>query len=245
MPKLNFPQKVFLAIFGLIVLFIQILKFDDYGIEGIGWVFSLVISALLILPILTEVEKIKLLLKPRYSNKENKSKFENVVGKNIVSENLLELQSDAIDLQKGIANLITIPELNFNLLSNTWFQYCLPYTLALNSASKYKKSMSYFSSGDYQTLVNQSVKLICENSYTSLKELGVSSIDTDLIKKEAIRNIIHIENEVIRQLGNKNKNSELEMIGFLLEKLGIGGDLKQKVEPFVKEFTNNLIQKYN
>lgn len=53
MPNLNKAQKILLAIFGLGILWIQFSKFSDYGVEGTGWVISLVVAALLILPSLT------------------------------------------------------------------------------------------------------------------------------------------------------------------------------------------------
>lgn len=53
MPSLNKAQKLLLAAAGIAILWIQFLKFSDYGLEGTGWVIALLVATLLILPSLT------------------------------------------------------------------------------------------------------------------------------------------------------------------------------------------------
>ena len=58
MKNLNTYQKVALAVAGAIILLIQLIKFSDEGIEGASWILSFAISALLFIPILSDVDSI-------------------------------------------------------------------------------------------------------------------------------------------------------------------------------------------
>lgn len=248
MPSFNFPQKIFLAIFGVAILIIQLIRFDEYGLEGIGWVFSLAISALLILPMLTEVERIKSIFSDSKNKQNNMGAFATMVGNHVVAVNLVkDISKDAEDLRLGIYDLVAIPELNFKLISSGWSQYCLSYVLSIYSITQHKKDINYFKSNQYFSLVSQTSKLIVSSLQTQAKEFGLNSANLATSEKDATKSILQariVGEKFIKEFANENLNADSLMFNYLYDSLGLTGELQEKTAPFIRDFTKDLMVKY-
>ena len=70
---LNKHQRILLAVVGVVILLIQLYKFNEDGIEGSGWILALLVASVLILPSLSLIKTTSTV------EQKNKEKFQTFI----------------------------------------------------------------------------------------------------------------------------------------------------------------------
>lgn len=248
MPTLNTPQRIFLAVIGAVVIFLQLYRFADDGIEGVGWVFSFLVAALLLLPAVGLIpwgrQPISVLTTPTKSEERlnrAKQKIESLVARSV---------DRAKVLHRRLPILIDLPPLqaaefkNINaLMTDSWLQYCIAFTGCLSLMTEYKKNPKFMSQPDYgvvwQMLVNEIAKAEMQ---TAVRHGLQDKYDMEKSLQWATRDMNEGElamKKFIDRLATNAADPDMSLIEFLMNKMGAleqtRAALIHGVRPFVKE----------
>ncbi len=248
MPTLSTPQRIFLAVIGVIIIMLQLYRFADDGVEGVGWVFSFLVAALLLLPAVGLIpmrrQPVSVLATPTKSEERiNRAKRR-------IETLVLRAVERAKVLHRRLPILIDLPPLqaaefkNINsLMTDSWRQYCIAFTGCLSIMAEYKKNPRFMSQPDYrvvwQMLVNEIAKAEME---TAVRHGFQDKYNAERSLQWATRDMSEGElamKKFIDRLAGNAADPDMPLIEFLMSKMGAPEQthaaLIHGVRPFVKE----------
>jgi len=248
MPTLNTPQRIFLAAIGAVVILLQLYRFADDGVEGVGWVFSFLVAALLLLPAVGLIpwrrQPIPILTTPTKSvERINRAKhrIEALVSRSVERAKVLH---------RRLPILIDLPPLqaaefkNINsLMTDSWLQYCIAFTGCLSIMTEYKKNPRFMGQPDYrvvwQMLVNEIAKAEMQTAVRhGLQDKYNMESSLQWATRDMSEGELAMKKFIDRLTGNA-ADPDMPLIEFLMNKMGAPeqthASLIHGVRPFVKE----------
>lgn len=248
MPTLNTPQRIFLAAIGAVVILLQLYRFADDGIEGVGWVFSFLVAALLLLPAVGLIPWGKQPMPVLTTPTKSEERLDRA--KQRIEALVLRAVERAKILHRRLPILIDLPPLqaaelkNINsLMTDSWLQYCIAFTGCLSIMTEFKKLPQFMSQPDYrvvwQMLVNEIAKAEMQ---TAVRHGLQDKYDMERSLQWAARDMSEGElamKKFIDRLAENAADSDMPLIEFLMNKMGAPEQTRAAlihgVRPFVKE----------
>lgn len=254
MPKLNTPQRLLLATVGIAIIGFQLYRFMENGIDGIGWVFSFLVAALLLLPILGLMSKPKTMqIAETTSSASNdrvdraKARVDNLVSRALERAKVLHRQLPIL-LDFPPMQAPELRQINA-LMSDSWLQYCIAFTGCLSLMTEAKKSSIFMKQPEYslvwQFLVNEIVKA---EAQTAARHGLQANFDIQKSKHWATRDMNEAElamKKFIDRLATGIPDPDAPLIDYLMDKMGIPDQIRQSLGIGVRKFTKETLQQFS
>ena len=250
-PVLNKPQRLLLAAVGIAIAFIQLYRFAEDGVEGIGWVAAFLVSALLVLPALGLLTK-NTTLSPTSSSGEARLDRAKERSKNLVSRAV----EQAHVLHRRLPILLDLPPIQSDelkginsLMTDSWLQYCIAYSGSLSLMSEFKRNPRFMNSPDYavvwQFLVNEMVKVDAQNAAKhGLQDKYDMQKSMELAKRDMNEGELAMK-KFMDRLAQNIPRPDSPFIAFLLGKIGVPVQLREGMSIGVQKFTRETLQKFS
>ena len=253
--KLNRLQKIFMAIIGVFILAFQIYKFSEDGVDGYSWVFSILISAGLMLPLIGSFGE---------NQQEKNSKEVNNKNNVILSSREIE------ELEKEVNPLLT--EINFEstllfthiykildvkpkgdiekeslmmLMMDQWRVYCVAYIYALVCLRESSKDEKYVGSNKCKLFRVRTIEEMVKISKLSAEKNNIGiEFNIDSSKEWAKKDLDDSEialNKMIRNFENKKSDPDIALVEYLSDKMKIPIDSKDAFIKDISVYTKNLL----
>ncbi len=255
MYNLNKPQKLLLAAVGLLILFFQFYKFNDDGIEGTGWVISLVAAGLLLLPVFSLFPERS--TEQRRKNKETRE-FEKLLMERRRAQNLFEkTKVKAVELQDavvswlGLHDLQDVPgfEQTTSLMQDQWLQYCMAYVVSLAATAEFKRDPHYLESDGFTLLRAQTAQQMVAAGQESAKRHGLNEkFDPESAKSWAIRDLNEAKDGMllfINAMASGFPNPDTVLLDYMIDKLGVPETVKTQFNNKLRSFTRQALIEFS
>jgi hypothetical protein len=254
MPSLNTKQKLFLAATGVVIILFQLYKFAENGIEGTGWVLSLVAASLLILPALS-IQRIK----PAaiQGQKINEERAKAVLSPDSNAQALYKsVLLNASELNRSIVSWLNLPPLKSKELShinepmlNQWKQYSIAYSACLMIASQIKKDMSFAKTDEFLVIYGQSIKAMAELALKNAAIMGVENLLTKAkAETQAKKDMSEAEDALLNFIDSvsaKLPNPDAALLNYLTERIGVSEEAKEGFKAQLKSFTKTTMIEFS
>lgn len=245
---LNKHQRILLAIVGVVILLIQLYKFDEDGVEGSGWILALLVASVLLLPSLSLIKS------ESTSEQKNKEKFQafinqshrvQVAFKRIKSraEALKELMSEHIQLP-DIPTLTAVNE----SMKEEWGRNCYLYIAALSAAAEFKKNPDFLSNENFVVYEAQVVREVLNSSKQSAIKEGFGDQHDDNRVKAFVINDWNLAKSAmmgfIDNLSSNKQPADAPLIEFIFNKTGMPDMYKKALEMPLRDFTKSALKEF-
>ncbi len=254
MPQLTKWQKLFLAAVGSVILVIQVVKFSDYGLEGTGWVFSLFVAALFILPALSLFGRKSqgMIAIPKVHGTTPTEllaldgRTQKLFAMAIARARELQL---AIPKMSGLEkfNVAGLEQIN-RLMMEHWLQYCIPYVICLAVMAEYKKDSKFIDSKAFAVLYGQAVKeMVREGEDLAKRNNLTDKFDPESAERWAIKDMGEAERALklfMNRLANKIPDPDSPYLEYLAEKLKLPKPWQEPFRRNLQEFTRNTLASF-
>jgi len=254
MPQLTKWQKFFLAAVGCVIVVVQLVKFSDYGLEGTGWVFSLLISALLILPALSLIDG-KAHAAGAIPKAHGKTPTE-LLSQNGRTQKIFAMALDrAKELQLAIPKMSGLEKFNVpgleqinRLMMEHWLQYCIPYVICLAVMAEYRKDSTFIGSNAFAVLYGQAIKeMVREGEELAKRNNLIDKFDPASAERWAIKDMREAEGALkhfMDGLANKIPDPDSPYLEYLIEKLKLPKPWQAPFRRNLQEFTRNTLTSF-
>jgi len=247
-PNLNTHQRIVLGLVGVAIFLIQIYKFDEYGLDGSGWVIAFFVAAILILPSLS-------LIKAKASKETvNQEKFKGFIEQSSrVQIAFKRIQSKSEELKDLIAKVADLPNLPTlaainNSMVEEWGRNCFIYIAALSAVAEFKKSPDFIRNQQFVVYEAQVVRHALNSSKLSAIDEGFGEQhDDNRVKTFLLRDWNLAKSSMMRFLDNlalSKQHPEEPLLEFLFEKTGVPENMRKELEVPLREFTKNTLRDF-
>lgn len=248
MKNLNTYQKVALATAGAIILLIQLIKFADDGIDGASWILSFAISALLFLPILSDVEVIVNKLKSEYVRSDELKNNSDASDVNLVGELFKELGAKAEKLHTLIADkgrVETIPF--FNVISDRWYPSIAAIVVLTYGAAKKCDNADYYNTDEFKKLNGMLFNLLMSIAKHQDKLIGGAKTDDSLMRSSMgiVSNARKSVDLMFENISANKVDAEKPVHAFIQAACGFTDEYYKEIEGDVKRHINSLFVAYS
>jgi len=256
LPNLNKAQRLLLAAAGASIIAFQLYRFSEDGVEGVGWVFAILVGALLLLPAFSSQKT------------ESTPPISTVAASPISSNDRLEKAkqraerlaaravAEASVLHRRLPILMDLPPLqsaefkNINaLMTDSWLQYCIAYTGCLSLMTEWKNNKNFIKTPDYsvvwQLVVNEMVKADAKNA---AKHGLQDKFNIDKSMEWAKRDMNEGElamKKFVDRLAQNFPDPDAPLIEFLMAKIGAPAGIRPNLSIGIQKFTKEALQKFS
>ena len=255
MPNLNKPQRILLACVAVLILIFQFYKFIEDGIEGSGWVISLVAAGLLLLPIFGMFSARPALTQTALGST---TEFNSFITRRSRTQTLFKkAKSKSEELQNLIGSWLALPDVpklvpEFaqidSLMKDQWLQYCLAYVVSLAAIAEFKRDPGFLDGDEFKILWAQTGKQMLTLAEESATRNGL----TDKFNHESAKtwmfrdlNECHAAmNSFINSISTNAVDPDAQLIGYLAKKLGVPDARKQQFSEQARKFTKQTLSEF-
>jgi hypothetical protein len=248
MKNLNTYQKIALAIAGVFILLIQLMKFLDEGIQGASWIFSFSISALLFVPLLSDVDRIFKRIKPDFLENDDSKYSKDIVNKKIIGELFKELGAKAENLHTLIANKSKVEAVPFfNVISDTWFPSIAAIVVLTHGVAKKCDEIDYYETEEFKILNEMLLNLLMSISKHQDKLIDGAQTDDNLLRKSMsiVFNARKSVDLMFENIKTKQANVDEPVHIFIKSACGFTDEFYKELERDVKRQLNGLFVTYS
>lgn len=256
LPNLNKAQRILLAVAGASIIAFQLYRFAEDGVEGIGWVFAILVGALLLLPAFGST-KIEANMPPSTESSGLTTSNDRLTKAKQRAENLTaRAVAEASVLHRRLPILMDLPPLqspefkNINaLMTDSWLQYCIAYAGCLSLMTEWKNNKSFIKSPDYsvvwQLIVNEMVKADARNAAKhGLHDKFNMEKSLEWAKRDLNEGEVAMKKFVDR-LAQSIPEPDSPMVEFLMDKVGASAGMRPSLAIGVQKFTKETLQKFS
>jgi hypothetical protein len=247
-PNLNNPQRILLALVGVAIFLVQLYKFDDYGVEGSGWVVAFLVGAILILPSLS---LIKIRTKKERDSQEQFKNFINQSSRTQIAFKRIRAKSE--ELKKLVVKESELPDapslaaINYSM-TEEWGRNCFMYVAALSAAAEVKQNPGFLDNQNFVVFEAQVIREALNSSKQSAISEGFGEQhDDNRVKAYLIKDWNLAKSAMMRFLDNLASNKQVPdepLLVFFFEKIGAPDVLRKKLEMHMHEFTKNTLREF-
>lgn len=242
---LNKHQRILLAIVGVVILLIQLYKFNEDGVEGSGWILALLVASILILPSLSLIKA-----KPATEQK-SKEKFQTFFNQSQrvqVAFRRIKHKSDSLrDLMSEHIQFPDIATVN-ETMKEEWARSCYLYVAALSAAAEFKKNPDFLSNENFLIYEAQVVRDVLNSSKQSAIKEGFGDKHDDNRVKAFIINDWNLTKTAmmgfIDNLSAGRQQADTPLMDFLFNKVGMPDMHKKSLETPLRDFTKQTLREF-
>jgi len=255
MPKLNKPQRILLACVAVLILVFQFYKFMENGVEGSGWVLSLVSAGVLLLPAFG-------MLSARATTTQTASggaaEFNSLIARRSRTQTLFNrAKSKSGELQNSILSWLGLPDVpklvpEFaqidSLMKDQWLQYCLAYVVSLATIAEFKRDPKFLDGDEFKILWAQTGKHMLALAEESATRNGLADkFNHESAKTWMFRDLNECRgamNAFISSISSNAVDPDAQLIAFLMKKLGVPDARKQQFSEQARKFTKQTLSEF-
>lgn len=225
--RLNFKQRALLAAVAVVIIFLQLYKLNEYGVEGSGWILSFLVAGLLLLPILSGVD-----FKKSTTKKGGTPNGLNAATLHIHREKnqwaIKEIRNrvpQLEDLLREWMDFKTVEECLGKRFDDIFFEPSYLFLFMIASLNEGSLDVSFFQSERFYVLRLQVAELMIEENVKMLKEMMPDKEPKkDLITKHVVNKLGEATkaiDEYIDAVLVKSEEPEAPIIDCMLKSLNL------------------------
>jgi len=252
--KLNLIQKAALALFGATILVVQVATFLDDGVRGVGWVFALLVSALLLLPIMTELHRLKSWQRHPKGRSQPSPAMKEFMDFHALQASVAPLSKEVetraaslhakLDELMGFKAEVRMTAAYIDLYEHV-HQYCLAYCYGLACLVEGQKDASFLGSQRQKMLMALVGKLMLTCIKGSMTKIGAGdAFNEDKQRPFVIADLTAVEKAVTYFVGGLVSGSpkpDTELIRFLVDHVSVPDEQLPKFAVDIQEYTKQTM----
>lgn len=253
MPTLNKPQKLFLALVGVLILVFQFYKFSEDGIEGVGWVISMAVAALLIVPALSISWRREAggTTTPARNPSDLKAMLQPTSRAQVLYREVL---ARAEELADSVPKWMGLPSINLpglpspETLRSHWLQYSIPYCACLMFAGQIRRDMNFNKSGEFVVIYGQCVQRMIAVAKEIASTIGAGDKFNEVRAEEvAKKDIGEAEDALLRFIDDasaKKTNPDSHLLEYFSSKIGVPESAKPRFQEHLRIYTKQRMTEF-